>query len=116
MIHNPRSITTLHKRQEIVFGEYGLVLHDSRQVGIPSCFLTLTSCQMDVDEAQRGIVDHHSGNESSLVSIDTANTAEYQLSAPGWNVPFDRCNVKTSKILPLARLDEYASHQADQVV
>jgi hypothetical protein len=77
VIHNPSPISALYKWQEIMFRENRFVLHDRRQVCVSGRFRTLPSSEVDIDEAKRSIIDDHSSDDGSLVSIDSTNTPVY---------------------------------------
>jgi hypothetical protein len=74
VIHNPSPISALDKWQEIMFWEYRFIFHDPRQICVSGRFCTLPSSKMNVDEAKRSIIDDHSSDDGSLVSIDSTYT------------------------------------------
>lgn len=53
VIENSRPIATVNVSHEIIHRvrEDRLVLQNSGQVGVASCFLSLTGCEVNVDEA-----------------------------------------------------------------
>lgn len=75
MVEDTRSVAAVYERYEILSREDSFIFHDPDKIGITSRLRALTRCQVDVDEAKRGVIHYHTSDNGTFVTVDPADSA-----------------------------------------